>query len=738
MKINNSTLITLDLLDANNRVYFPDYNIAQNGIFVISKDAQESKQINARTFWEQKDNLYIEEVGNYFYSFNVDISTNRCYLEFPADISDLIGGGIYIYYLISNGKDGIVGIGQLNQLYNSSITAQYVQGGEGEVTLNGDNLRIQNIDLLVTGQDPESINSMYVNYEHIKGTFDTLVTLRDYNNAVYNTGEVSNAVVCDRTNDIQQTYRIVASTLNDSENIVYTQEADRTSDPYANGKVSPFGLKIYALQYNDLTDTTSVSQNKQAYDNTFQMYVDRDVEDPLNIDSSLRQLVLLLNDEKCVQHDFSDIEPNKMCLIKNVAEIKLTVFPTIKLTTIQKENVINSIRNQIYNLYNARKLNFGEEINYDDLFTDILTSSNLIKNISLNQIMYYTYALYYSDDEYDGTHKLAPAWKEVCISDEVDYVLADILDEESEKDDGSGRLVHEAYLHGTNNDVKSIGKKNVFLMSPDDTIEATSGYVYFLNKDGDIVLYSTKRAEFRDEVVVKNILAGVTPLFQTDKEGFIYGANETEKQFESAQSLDITTTMPFVFGDPSGTPPTMTTTARYYPKQNEVVQFVKPQLSSALTYGAYVKYDYVGRSVSANTDHKLSKGESLVLYYKTEDDESAPYTRVAYGEFTGQKFKSAIISPTFKLEQTTRQITVLTDPAQVPSSALTVKSGQSIDIKEKNEVILNNTTNYIYVIGEEYVGADNIQYYRLPLKRRSSKASSNGYYYYTTTLQNSQ
>lgn len=426
LKINNNTLITFDLLDANRRIYFPDYNVAQNGIFIINKEAKESKQINERSFWIQKDNLAIEKTGNNYYSFNVDIATNRCYLEFPADIAELIGDGIYINYLISSGRDGLIGVSQLNQLYDSSISVPYVQNGiDQEVTLNSDNLFIQNTAITLAGTDPESINSMYQNYNHIKGTFDTLVTLRDYDNEVFNTKEVSNAVVCDRTNDVQQSYKVVASSINDSENIIYKQEAETYSD----GRLSPFSLKVYALQYNDLTDTESTSQNKIAYDNTFEMYSDLDVENVSNIDSSLRQLTLLLNDEKCVQHDFQDIKPNKICLIKNVAEISMTVFPTVSLTKLQQEDVSNSIKNQIYKLYNARMVNFGEEINYDTLFTNLLTSSNLIKNISLNQIQYFTYALYYSKDEEDdyvsdaqNKRKIKDKWRQVCVSDEIDYV----------------------------------------------------------------------------------------------------------------------------------------------------------------------------------------------------------------------------------------------------------------------------------------------------------------------------
>lgn len=424
-KVNNTTLITLDLI-TNNRLYFEDYNVAQNGIFIISKDAHDSKDINNRTFWVQKDNLGVEETGNYYYSFNVDVASNRCYIEFPTDIADLIGDGIYIYYLISNGKDGNVNANILTKLYESQITAEYTSvgnhGSDTTISLTGDSVYIRNVDLEEAGKDPESISTMYTNYNHIKGTFDTLVTLRDYNNAIYNTKAASNAVVCDRTNDVQQSYKIMASTLDDSENVVYMQE------DIEDAELTPFSLKVYALKYEDIQSTASDSQNKLAYDDTFEMFDDLDVDDPLNIDSSLRNLVLLLNDDKCVQHDFSDILPNKICLLKNVAEISMTVFPTIALTKIQRDNVVSSIKNTIYVKYNSRQLRFGEEINYDDLFTNLLTSSTLIKNISLNQIQYYTYALYYSQGETfypDGGElgiTLKDQWRQVCVSDEFDYI----------------------------------------------------------------------------------------------------------------------------------------------------------------------------------------------------------------------------------------------------------------------------------------------------------------------------
>lgn len=706
LKINNTTIITLDLINQNNRVYFPDYNVAQNGIFVMNKDAAESGEVNERSFWEQKDNLYVEEPGNRYYSFNIDIPTNRCYIEFPADISDLIAGGLVIKYLVTTGRDGNSAVGQLNQLYDSSISASYVLNPDTSITMDSDNLYIQNTSLEVTGKDPETIDDMYRNYNRIKGTFDTIVTLRDYNNAVYNTGEVSNAVVTDRTNDQQQAYRIMASTLDESENVVYMPQSGSIEE-YAEDRLHPFALKVYAFQYAEISDSASESENKKAYDTTFTMYVDRDVENPFNIDSTLLQLTQLLNDERCIQHDFSDIQSNKICLLKNIAEINLMVFPNVKLTELQKQNVIDSIKNQIYKKYNSREREFGQGVDYDTLFTDILTSDALIKNVSLNQVQYYTYAIYYSEGEGSGVED---GWKEVCVSDEYDYInLAQ---------QNAGEFV----IQGQNTEPGEKGS-NVFFIYGDDS---GSPMVYVTDENKKLVPYSKMRQVFRNEILAKNILAGVTPLFITgQKHKFNYAADEDNSAyFPAVSDVDMYTQMEFSFEDGQSA-------SRYYPKENEVIQFVRPQLTQSISYGSYVRYDWTGRTVPANQNHQMIGDETLVFYYKTEDSDESPYTRVAYGQESGS---FPIISPTFQLERTTRHAEKLSDPRMVPTSAVTIRSGQSLSIKEKNEVKLDKN-NYIYVVGDE-IEHDNENYYQIALQK--DYVDEENKTHYSVTLQNEQ
>ena len=62
------------------------------------------------------------------------------------------------------------------------------------------------------------------------------------------------------------------------------------------------------------------------------------------------------------------------------------------------------------------------------------------------------------------------------------------------------------------------------------------------------------------------------------------------------KDIDITTNMVFDFTeDPEPT---------YDLHPNEVVQLVRGQLIDKISYGAYIKYDYKGVEIPANSVHK--------------------------------------------------------------------------------------------------------------------------------------
>ena len=427
LEINNSTTITLDCLDSNNRIYINDYNIAQNGIY-ISNIIDGTPSLN---FWKQVDNLAVAAAGESNYSFGIDPVRSLCYIEFPDDISTLIGDGLAIYYILSSGINGNVPINRLTQFSSDSVVGTRNQPDENNlvsINLNSENVSIFNTGLTFSGKNPESIDEAYNNYRKTIGTFDTLVTLRDYSNAIYGTEQVSNDFVCDRTNDIQLSYKICTS----SNNISYYEyeiEPDSTNEQYVKTDVIPlvsdinrlyletdqkpaineFNLKIYALNYNDIITS------KFDYDYTFQIYADRD---PSVLGSGLYNLVQLLNDKKCISHEFSKIEENKMCLLKNKYIISCRILTTANYTDLQKSDIKNNIITSLYQQLNARKIEFGENIEYESLYDIILESDLRIKNLMLDNIEYETYAVYYDD----GSTGADAGWKEICVSDELSYI----------------------------------------------------------------------------------------------------------------------------------------------------------------------------------------------------------------------------------------------------------------------------------------------------------------------------
>ena len=70
--INGETLITASNLDYNNRLYFTESNIAENGIYI--------RNVNRVNYdeWKPTTNLLLQPVGTRCYKFGVDADGSRC------------------------------------------------------------------------------------------------------------------------------------------------------------------------------------------------------------------------------------------------------------------------------------------------------------------------------------------------------------------------------------------------------------------------------------------------------------------------------------------------------------------------------------------------------------------------------------------------------------------------------------------------------------------------------------
>ena len=170
----------------------------------------------------------------------------------------------------------------------------------------------------------------------------------------------------------------------------------------------------------------------------------------------------------------------------------------------------------------------------------------------------------------------------------------------------------------------------------------------YISDNDSITIEVNPASQFRNEIYVKSVLAGKTPLLQKDNE-FNYNLNQggeftvIDNINKIRTNLDITI----------GTAPDSVPSNMYKLRENEILQFFAPNLPEKVTYSkSSVKYDYnlpaaVGETsatvrIPANTNYELKTGEYIGLYWKSSSLDDALYQYYIYGE-------GNIICPTFDI-----------------------------------------------------------------------------------------
>ena len=201
---NTDNLITAIHLDDSNRYFLPEYAIAENGVFITNiKDSTES------ALWRKEQNLNVQQPGTKVYKVGFDSTQRLPYVQFPADIKTLLEDGIRIRYIRTNGLSGNISAKVLSKMEKPALWST----ADGDIkNLSADNFAVTNVSACNNGADPESLDAAYNNYKKTIGTFDTLVTCRDYMNKIYQmtvsdidtTPLVSNIIVSDIRDDINR------------------------------------------------------------------------------------------------------------------------------------------------------------------------------------------------------------------------------------------------------------------------------------------------------------------------------------------------------------------------------------------------------------------------------------------------------------------------------------------------------------------------------------------------------
>jgi hypothetical protein len=362
---NAGSVVTLQNLDDNFRYYLPEAQIASNGIFIsniISRSA-----IASSDYWVQTDNLNLHSLGTKVYKFGFDSSLGLPYVQFPSDIGTLIADGLQILFVRTKGSSGNLAINTLGKLEKPVSWSNTDSSGEWTDTAK---YIVTNITAAKNGKNPESIDEAYWNYQKTIGTFDTLVSCRDYMNKIYQletsetdtTPLVSNVIVSDIRDDINQACTMC--TL-EADNIAYVNKpiADETRDTV----ISHYDLVLYP--FKSVRGLNNISEYRDSF-----TYSNRNEW----------EIIDALSDLKSLPHQFKAPDDDDIACIKVYFKLDARISTTYKVSSLEAKEIENVVYQAIYRNFNMRYMNFGEELPYESILEVIQEADPRIRNVTLD------------------------------------------------------------------------------------------------------------------------------------------------------------------------------------------------------------------------------------------------------------------------------------------------------------------------------------------------------------------
>lgn len=365
LEVNGVNVITLDNLDDENKIYFPLQMVAENAIYVRNNNA------NDWLSWRKVDNLNAIALGTPCFKFGFDSNRNLPYIQFPSDISSLIGSGLNIKYFKSSGYSGNVEARKLIKLANPSEDSFADDNGNPLPVVDGTTgttlLVISNQLSAINGSDPETLNQAYNNFKKTTGTFDVLVTTRDFANYLYRYVDIntlaslfSNIQVTDRRTDINySTPYKVFDEKGISTNYIF-------GDTSSGIEISPYDLVVYPLK------KTGTISNKDTYDETY------------TPSTKIEDIPDAVEESQCISHTYVQPQNNDIYAVLNNYKLNVKIGTINKVNRAEGKEIINNVKKALYQNFNSREVDYGEEIPYDILLNVIQNADTRIKVVSLD------------------------------------------------------------------------------------------------------------------------------------------------------------------------------------------------------------------------------------------------------------------------------------------------------------------------------------------------------------------
>lgn len=341
----------------NNKLYFPELYVAQNGTFVSDKSGET---------WQIVDNLNIQQYGSKVYKFGFDTMINQPYLEFPDWISEIIGSGLSIDYIVTEGVSGNVGVKELTDVVRLNKPA--------DDKIKDSDIIVVNSSAATNGKNIETIDEAYEGFKKTIGTFETLVTCRDYANYIYKnmSKRVSNIQVADRRSDINYALNVVE----------YDDYGPTVKSESAIRGINANELCLYPLK--PLTNNTYTGL-KYVDNSGKEVFVTGGYDDAYRPLSNITPIKNRLEDSKTISHDYKELKNDDLYFIKDNYELSVVISTAYKVNVLEQLDIKYNIKNALIKEFNSRTLDWGEEIPFDKLIEVMMNADNRITNISLMQ-----------------------------------------------------------------------------------------------------------------------------------------------------------------------------------------------------------------------------------------------------------------------------------------------------------------------------------------------------------------
>ena len=341
----------------NNKLYFPELYVAQNGTFVSDKSGET---------WQIVDNLNIQQYGSKVYKFGFDTMINQPYLEFPDWIAEIIGSGLSIDYIVTEGVSGNVGVKELTDVVRLNKPA--------DDKIKDSDIIVVNSSAATNGKNIETIDEAYEGFKKTIGTFETLVTCRDYANYIYKnmSKQVSNIQVADRRSDINYALNVVE----------YDDYGPTVKSESKIRGINANELCLYPLK--PLTNSTYTGL-KYVDNSGKEIFVTGGYDDAYRPLSNITPIKNRLEDSKTISHDYKELKTNDLYYIKDNYELSAVISTSYKVNVLEQLDIKYNIKNALISEFNSRTLDWGEEIPFDKLVEVMMNADNRITNISLMQ-----------------------------------------------------------------------------------------------------------------------------------------------------------------------------------------------------------------------------------------------------------------------------------------------------------------------------------------------------------------